>query len=247
VIARIQHNGEDFRVDLGQPIDLSIPLHAAEDQLRAWYVDPVRMEPVVAGEHSYAVASGAAVNFRNVYFNPHGHGTHTEGVGHIAKVVYPIGNALGHYFFTAHLYSVDPVQVGTDHVLTLDLLRSAWRGTSEAVVLRTQEPAALAKRDWCHTNPPYLQAEACAWLRHQGVQHLLLDLPSVDRENDGGALAAHRAFWNFPAELDFSRTITELVRVPRDAKDGRYLLELQFPHFMNDAAPSRPLLYALLP
>ena len=27
---------------------------------------------------------------------------------------------------------------------------------------------------------------------------------------------------------------------------GRYLLELQLPHFINDAAPSRPVLYAML-
>jgi hypothetical protein len=78
------------------------------------------------------------------------------------------------------------------------------------------------------------------------VKHLLLDLPSVDREEDGGVLAAHHAFWDHPGTLDLERTITELIHVPPTAKDGDYLLELQLPRIMNDAAPSRPVLYALM-
>lgn len=47
------------------------------------------------------------------------------------------------------------------------------------------------------------------YLIDEGVQHLLVDLPSgifhlipvenkVDREEDAGALVAHRTFWNIP-------------------------------------------------
>ena len=79
------------------------------------------------------------------------------------------------------------------------------------------------------------------------MKHLLHDLPSVDREEDGGVLAAHHAFWDFPNTIDLDRTITEMLHVPSTVGDGEYLLELQLPHFMNDAAPSRPVLYALLP
>ena len=60
-------------------------------------------------------------------------------------------------------------------------------------------------------------------------------------------LAAHHAFWDFPNTVDRERTITELLHIAGDVRDGDYLLELQLPHFMNDAAPSRPVLYALLP
>jgi hypothetical protein len=28
---------------------------------------------------------GSSTNFNNIYFNPHGHGTHTECVGHITE------------------------------------------------------------------------------------------------------------------------------------------------------------------
>jgi kynurenine formamidase len=117
----------------------------------------------------------------------------------------------------------------------------------EALVLRTLPQGDAEPRDWTDTNPPYLQSTACAWLRSIGVKHLLLDLPSVDREEDGGVLAAHHAFWDFPNTVDLERTITELIHVPAEVRDGDHLLELQVVHFMNDAAPSRPLLYALLP
>ena len=37
-----------------------------------------------------------------------------------------------------------------------------------------------------------------------------------------------------------------MIYVPDEVLDGDYLLELQVPHFINDAAPSRPVLYAPL-
>lgn len=253
MIAEITHHGRAFRVDLSKPIDLSHALHNGEDQLRAWWVDPVRMEPVRNGETEYAVKSGAPVNFRNILFNPHGHGTHTESVGHIAPEVFPVGEQLKRYFFTAQLISVRPEErrapdAKTDHVITLEQLRNAVNERPpEALILRTLPQADNTSRDWSGSNPTYLQSTACAWLRSIGVKHLLLDLPSVDREEDGGVLAAHHAFWDFPNTVDRERTITELLNIPADVRDGDYLLELQVAHFMNDAAPSRPILYALLP
>ena len=91
MIAEIQHRGRTFRVDLAKPLDLSLSLHAGEGQVRAWWVGPVRMEPVQNEGITYAVVSGAPVNFRDVHFNPHGHGTHTESVGHIAPEAHPGG------------------------------------------------------------------------------------------------------------------------------------------------------------
>jgi len=254
MIAEITHRGRTFRVDLSKPIDLSLPLHDGEGQLRAWWVGPVTMEPVRDGDKVYAVKEGAPVNFRTITFNPHGHGTHTESVGHIAPDVHPVGNLLKRYFFTAQLVSLLPEgrrapDGKTDAVITLEQLRNVVNERPpEALVLRTLPiDEGHASRDWSGSNPCYLQSTACAWLRSIGVKHLLLDLPSVDREEDGGVLAAHHAFWDHPNTLDLERTITELLDVPAHVPDGEYLLELQLPHLMNDAAPSRPVLYALLP
>jgi kynurenine formamidase len=254
MIAEIDHHGHRFRVDLSKPIDLSVPLAAGEGHVRAWYVGPVVMEPIRAGDTVYTIKDGAPVNFRNVHFNPHGHGTHTESVGHITPDVEPVGDLLKRYFFTAQLISVRPEERRApdgkvDTVITLEQLRNAIdERPTEAVVLRTLPNSPdKAARNWSGTNATYLEPTAAAWLRSIGVRHLLIDVPSVDREEDGGALAAHHAFWDFPNTIDLTRTITEMILVPDAARDGRYLLELQLPNFINDAAPSRPVLYALLP
>jgi hypothetical protein len=39
--------------------------------------------------------------------------------------------------------------------------------------------------------------------------------------------------------------VTELAYAPDAAPDGLYLLDLQVPAFVADAAPSRPVLYPL--
>lgn len=254
MIARIEHKGRSFSVDLSKPLDLSLGVADGEGQVRAWWVPPATMEPVQMGDTTFAVKEGAPVNFRNVRFNPHGHGTHTESVGHIAPEVHPVGRLLKRFFFTAQVVSLLPEPRRApdgkeDRVITLEQLRNVLHDRPpEALVLRTlphRDDGSL--RDWSGSNPCYLQSTACAWLRSIGVKHLLLDLPSVDREEDGGVLAAHHAFWDFPQTLDLDRTITELIHVPRDVRDGDYLLELQVANFSNDAAPSRPVLYAVLP
>ena len=253
MIADITHQGRTFRVDLERPLDLSLPLHDGKGQVRAWWVDPVRMEPALWKGRPCMVKDGSATNFRNVFFNPHGHGTHTESVGHIAPEIHPVGPLLQRYFFTAQVVSVKPEQrrvkeMKVDRVITLAQLQAQLGdGATEALVIRTlPNEADKRMRDWSGTNACYLEAAAATWLRERGVLHILLDLPSVDREEDEGALAAHHAFWDFPRTLDTQRTISELLFVPDEVADGHYLLELQVPNFMNDAAPSRPVLYALL-
>ena len=252
MIAEINHQGRIWRIALNDPIDLSIPLDADSPGPRAWHVGPPLFTPVRDGEKTYAVKDGSPVNFRDVTFNPHGNGTHTESVGHITPEVQPVGPVFQRYWFAAQLVSILPQERrtadGVDKVITLGLMRSAiGENFPEALVLRTwPNDADKRTREWTGTNPTYIEKEACAWLRSIGVRHLLLDLPSVDREEDKGELAAHHAFWDYPNTLDLRRTITEMIYVPDEVRDGDYLLEMQVPNFINDAAPSRPVLYAPL-
>ena len=92
----------------------------------------------------------------------------------------------------------------------------------------------------------YLDADLTALLAHHKVKHLLLDLPSVDREEDGGALAAHKAFWQYPENNRMDATITELIYVPEIVKDDLYFLNLQIASIESDASPSKPVLYSIL-
>jgi hypothetical protein len=97
-----------------------------------------------------------------------------------------------------------------------------------------------------------LAEEAALFLRESGTQHLLIDLPSVDKEKDEGKLLAHKAFWNVTdvtnlnSDARLEATITELIYVPDAIPDGSYLLNLQIASFENDASPSKPILYAML-
>ena len=73
----------------------------------------------------------------------------------------------------------------------------------------------------------------------------MIDLPSVDAEEDGGELAAHHAFWNYPAQPRMDSTITEMIFVDDKIKDGLYLLNIQIASIESDASPSKPVLYEL--
>ena len=81
-------------IDLASPFDLSLPLIADRKGPSAWYVEPMRIEPVRANGWVGAVAEGGSVNFRDIAFNPHGHGTHTECVGHITEVVHSVNEVV---------------------------------------------------------------------------------------------------------------------------------------------------------
>ncbi len=242
----INHKGKTYKADLGQPIDISIPVttHSA----RAWYVDPVRIEPVRNGDWVGEVKQGGSVNFRNIFFNPHGHGTHTECVGHISPEIESVNQNLKKYFFIAELITVLPEQREKDFVITRKQLETLLEGKKpEAIILRTidNSPAKL-EMNWSNTNPPYLEEDAAKFIAELGVDHLLIDLPSVDKEVDGGKLAAHRAFWEYPHNTQFHRTITEFIYAPNDVFDGPYLLNLQTAPFENDASPSRPVIFRIV-
>jgi arylformamidase len=194
------------------------------------------------------VSEGASTNFNNIQFNPHAHGTHTECVGHITREFHSINEFLKTFIFTAKLISLEPVKNGEDHVITEEQVRDVFeKGEAEAIIIRTL-PNYIEKRSrhYSHTNWPYLEESAARYLRVCGVKHLLIDLPSVDKEKDEGKLLAHKAFWDHPKNTRMDATITEMVYVPNKVEDGDYILNLQVASFENDAAPSRPVLYKLL-
>lgn len=254
MVATLAHNGKTFQIDLSQPLDISIPLTNTDQNPIAWYLDKPQIEPVRFGDWVGKVSEGSSsTNFNNILFNPHGHGTHTECLGHITRDFYSINQCLKTFFFGAELISVQPRIVEDDMVITKEQIEQALQGKKpEAIVIRTL-PNILGKcsKKYSNTNPPYLSEAAAIFIREIGIQHLLIDLPSVDREHDEGKLLAHKAFWNVQniellnpdARLDC--TITELIFVSNQIKDGSYILNLQIASFENDASPSKPILYAL--
>jgi len=237
------------KIDLSKGLDISIPLTNSEENPRAWYVKPPRYEPVMENGWVGEVAQGGAVNFRNIFFNPHGHGTHTECLGHITQEIYSVNERVNQYFFHCKLISINPQEIKNgdeiDQIVQFSDVKTAL-GNSEidAVVLRTLPNTEAKKhKNYSSTNPPYLDTAIVDLFDELKVKHFLLDLPSVDRESDGGKLAFHHKFWNVPENPNHERTITEMIFVDDSIEDGEYILNLQIAPFENDASPSRPVLY----
>lgn len=239
---------ENNFIETNSPIDLSIGLRSGIENVRAWYVDPPRFEPVRANGFLGSVAEGGSVNFRDVFFNPHGHGTHTECCGHITEKVHSINQNLKNYFFKATLLTIKPDRIENGDFVIFDyhFEQLKLKEFSEALVIRTLPNGNEKKSiNYSDTNPPYYDLSVINIINEFNVQHLLIDLPSVDRESDGGELAFHHAFWNVPSNPNLDKTITEMVYVDPSIEDGQYILELQVAPFENDASPSRPILYKI--
>ena len=249
----ISHIGQTFEIDLSKPIDISIPLTNTDANPIAWYIEKPEIEPVQFGNWIGKVSEGSSTNFNTIFFNPHGHGTHTECLGHITREFYSINQCLKKFFFTAELISITPEEIGEDRIITKSQIELVLNGkTPEAIVIRTLPNLESKKhQNYSKTNPPYLAEEAATYIREIGIQHLLIDLPSVDREEDEGKLLAHKAFWNVKnvAKLNpdarLSCTITEMIFVENEIQDGSYILNLQIASFENDASPSKPILYKI--
>lgn len=243
----------NFKIDLSKPIDISLPLSDTHANPIAWYIEKPVIEPVTFENWTGKVSEGSSTNFNNIFFNPHGHGTHTECLGHITNDFYSINQCLKQFFFMAELVSISPEVRNDDFIITKSQIENSLNGkTPDAIIIRTLPNNSDKKsKNYSHTNPPYLLEEAATYIREIGIKHLLIDLPSVDREEDQGKLLAHKAFWNVKnttilnddARLDC--TITELIYVNDFVSDGTYLLNLQIASFENDASPSKPVLYAI--
>lgn len=240
-------DGENYASDLSKPLDISIPLQGSSRNPEAWYLDPPTIKPVQLDDWVAKVSEGASINFNTINFNPHAHGTHTECVGHISEEFHSINKALREFFFLAEVVTVAPETKKEDLVISAKQLKKSLGGKKpKAIVIRTLPNIASKKtQKYSNTNWPYLTEAAAVYLRELGIKHLLIDLPSVDKEKDDGKLLAHRAFWNYPKATRFDATITEFIYVSNKIKDGSYLLNLQIAPFHNDATPSKPVLYKL--
>ena len=138
--------GDDFQVDLSDPIDLSIPIKAGSDRSSAWFVNEVKIDPVRTDTFTGSVEEGGSVNFRNISFNPHGNGTHTECLGHITPTVHSVNQAVKTYFSIAQVISITPEKgfndlnfsSDDDLIISLEQIKSALNGPfPQSLIIRT--------------------------------------------------------------------------------------------------------------
>jgi kynurenine formamidase len=267
--ARLQVAGREVRIDLARPLDLSVELDFEAPQVRHFGAPRASSEPYSVAGFPGSVARGASCNCESITLIPHCNGTHTESVGHLTLEPLHAQRIVPRGLLPALLLSVEPVNPSQtpessdprpqpdDRLVTRRALQAGWPGEASfaprALVIRTlpNEPAKRA-RDYTDISPPYLTREAAQYLVERDIEHLVVDLPSIDRAHDAGRLTAHRLFFGLPpadaalAHAERSHcTVTELAYVPDEVADGSYFLQLQVPAINGDAVPSRPLLYRL--
>jgi kynurenine formamidase len=263
--------GRRWRV-AAQGHDLSIPLRFNAAQPTFFGADGASEQPLAAGSFVGDVRQGGSCNCSIHTLTPHCNGTHTECVGHITQERLSVRDLAVRHLSAALLVSIEPVPatavterndvtpMAGDNVITQAALQNAI-GSSRladyrALVVRTlpNDAAKLARNYDVDPPPPYFTATAMRWIVEQGIDTLVVDLPSIDRAQDGGRLTAHRIFWGMPpggtAVAMATRrqaTITEMAFIDNAVSDGSYLLNLQVAPFVMDAAPSRPILLPLSP
>ena len=256
MIAEITHHGRTFRVDLSKPIDLSLPLRDGEGQVRAWCVDPVTHGTGAQRRHHLRREGRRTGEFPHDHLQPaRARHAHRERWPHQSREIHPVGEQLKRYFFTAQVVSLLPEERRapdanrTDLVITLEQLRNVVdERPPEALVIRTL-PNDEGGPEGLERHQPTLPAKhgLCLAAQHRR------EAPAAGPAQRG----PRRGWWcagRAPRLLGFPEHRGPGTHHQRDApRAGRrcatasYLLELQLPHFMNDAAPSRPVLYALLP
>ena len=136
-----------------------------------------------------------------------------------------------------------------DKVITKDQLLRSLAAVDEfldAVIIRTLPNDMKKKtRNYNSDNHPFLSNEAVYFLKSKGVKHILVDIPSIDKFDDGGKLKNHNIFFTNEDGVVNKNTITELVYIPDHCLDGKYLLCIGIPNFKLDAAPSKPIIYKI--
>lgn len=244
----INHQNKDYQCDLNQPVTIAIPLKHGEDNPNCFWANPPEFSTIRLGDFVGSIKEGGNVNYQHVSITPHGNGTHTECYGHISDDEEALlTNCLNRYHFIARLITVATTTIDGDEVVSLaDYEKSLGDNLPEAIIMRTL-PNGAEKKTYKYSgdNPSYLDPSITKHMADHNILHLLLDLPSVDREEDEGRLTAHKNFWDIDGAIRKECTITELIYVPDTVADGLYLLNLQTPNMAIDAAPSRPVIYPL--
>lgn len=239
-------SGTSMAFDLSNPYNITIPFINGGKGPNCFYAPLFEASPLVHGDFIGSMGKGSPVNFYNVRLNPHGNGTHTECVGHISNEKYFIKDICPNGLNPALLETIYPTKVDNgDRVILVEQINEITIPEEvKVLVIRTMpnEDDKLS-RNYSGTNPPYIDAAAIKAIVDKGIEHLILDLPSIDREEDGGAVIGHKTFWNISSDIAVNRTVTEMVYINNDIRDGIYLCTINAVPFELDAAPSTIILY----
>ncbi len=250
----LTQNDKSYQVDLNSGVCLAIPYHYNGAQPNFYNVPKGTAEPFKQDDYVGRVTDHVGCNVMVVQQNIHCTGTHTECAGHISNEPISIHDILNHVYFIADLISVVPVQFfstqekyhlpikDNEPVITREMVQGKISENSIGLVVRTM-PNSRRKieKKYNSLNTPFFTTEAIEYICETGIKHLVVDIPTIDRTDDGGRLGNHHIF--FETEPPYEKTITEMAFIDNGVPDGRYCMTIEIPPMMLDAAPSRPFIF----
>jgi kynurenine formamidase len=239
--------GNLLEADLARPLNIAIPLKEGAQNPNCYFAERAKFEVIKGEGFIGSIKHGGTVNHKKITLSPHGNGTHTECYGHITDNDAVIANQVTIFHHVAQLISVTPQREGEDLIIDKPAIEKALghQGIKALVIRTLPNDTTKLQYNYSGTNPAFFTKEAMQFIVGQGILHLVTDLPSIDREVDGGKLLAHKHFWQIKDKVREDATITELAFIADNIKDGLYLLNLQVLPIHLDASPSNPILYSL--
>ena len=264
MITSIEYYGKKYIIDTTKFSDLSIPYNFNGSQPNFFNVKPGFSKPFQSESLCYSISQGAGCNVSEINMNIHCTGTHTECVGHLLSIACSVSDCIQELYIPTILLTISPISFSEcvdsyhfnvnafEKVISKDLIKISFEKYKSmnplSIILRTlPNPKEKQYYSFSKHTPPFFTNDAIRFLSNK-VQHLVVDIPSIDRMKDDGILGNHRIFWgnhNDPkgsVNSNSNKTITELAYIPNNIKDGFYFMNLQLPHFQIDAAPSRPII-----
>lgn len=267
---------QKYQVNTDFSWSLAIPLAFNQAQPNHFDAPIAQATSMKAGGFTGDTEQGGSCNVNELSFNPHCNGTHTETIAHIcdasAELSLKVADITLPAIMPCTLISITPELaqqsneqytpefMANDAIISKRALESALSNVVDehlqALVIRTL-PNSIAKCSATYSQahqPAFFSRDAIYYLNERGVEHLLVDIPSIDRLHDDGLLTCHHLFWQVAegthqasANSLSRKTITEMAYIDENIEDGLYFLNLQMPAFINDAAPSKPVLYSATP
>lgn len=276
----IELTAKKYQVNITEPLSLAIPVEFTADSESQTVQQPnhfsanfASAKPMQSGGFIGDTTQGGSCNVNELSINPHCNGTHTETIAHICDVNHEFSKTIADIspapLMPCVLVSVTPKQLSdTNESYTPELVEG------DKVITRTVLESLIATyhdeqlhclvvrtlpnhKDKCsqaysqNNQPAFFSREAILYLNERGVEHLILDIPSLDRLHDDGLLTCHHLFWQVEEGKNqanknslVNKTITEMAFIDNQINDGFYFLNLHVPAFINDAAPSNPVIYS---
>ena len=250
MITEIHHNNNTYKVNTHEGVDLSIRNDFLGSGPIFYGAEQPQVNAFRSGDFVGDMKEGGSCNVPIVTLDIHCTGTHTESIAHVLDSEEKISDVCPKGMIPASLTSVELQEanktnesyhcdMSNELVITKDELQKSTLEPNNALIIRTLPNDRSKKKRIYDIEPaPFFTNDAIDHINVLGVQHLLVDIPSIDKADDGGHLENHKRFFKQ------GKTISELLFIPDDLKDGFGFLQIQIPNWGLDAAPSRPIFYS---